>query len=124
MLSLTPDPAAKTHAAKSRFLAGDPAYLARYLRSGDDLTPEIREFIAGILEGTIKKKRGPKSPSVAELGKRAWRSTEIKTIYARYKMAADLSGEVTPHIAAVEQVADVLGITESAVHTTIYQKTK
>lgn len=126
MLKLNPKPEVKTAIAIEQYRNGHPDYLIRYLRSGEPLTPVIRDFLAQILEGKIKKKRGPRGPqpgyTLAALGERTMREMRIKDCYAIHKMLADLHEPADAHRAAVAAVANELGVAESTVDKTIYPR--
>lgn len=127
MFKLNPSPKTRTAIAVEQYRAGNTDYLIRYLRSGEPLTAEIRDFLAQILEGGIKKKRGPKNQprpgnTIADVAPQILLEFKIKERYAFQKLVADILEPSDAHLAAVAAVAKELDVTESAVDKTIYPR--
>jgi hypothetical protein len=123
MFKLDLSPAGKTAAAIEQYRAGNPEYLIGYLRSSEPLTPTVRVFVAEILEGKIKKKRGPRRGStLAALAGPLMKQWQIKERYVFHMMIADHLEPSDAHRAAVAAVANELDVTESAVDKTIYPR--
>lgn len=123
MFKLDLGPDGETATAIEQYRDGNPEYLIAYLRSNESLTPAIRDFLAQILEGKIKKKRGPRrGNTLTALAGSLMKQWRIKERYAIHKMIADFLEPTDAHRAAVAAVANELGVTESAVDKTIYPR--
>lgn len=73
MVLILNDPRVIEYNARQNYLAGDSRALINLLESDEPLSAELRTFVAGILEGKIKKKLGvkPRRGTLAEAAK-AW----------------------------------------------------
>jgi hypothetical protein len=127
IFKLNPSPEIKTRYSIEEYSKGNASYLAMYLRSGDPVTPEIREFLATILEGKVKRKRGPKTKTTlgASIEKLVLDS-EIKQWYEVAKLTYEYVGKKDIHGEAVAWVAKKLNISdsESRVDRTIYPRNR
>lgn len=120
-LELTPKQAAAR--AIQGYLEADK-FLIDYLRSGKPLTKELRNFIADILEGKIKKNRGRRTSALSVKVFEIVQKYQIRNSYELHKLIADNLGEGDPHWAAVERTAKELNISPSHVDKTIYPRMK
>ena len=68
MVLILNDPRVIEHNARQDYLAGDILALVDLLKSDKPLSTELRAFVAGILEGKIKKKRGVKKVRAETFG--------------------------------------------------------
>ena len=108
---------------------GDPEIfeIALALRGSQEIPHEVRCYIAGLLDGTIKRKRGPKADKST---KRMLRDSFVRARVNHWKEVckrAQRCGIKTPggaYLVAREKVSNESGIPESTIDKIYYRRRK
>ena len=100
--------------------------IALALRGSQEIPHDVRCYIAGLLDGTIKRKRGRKAPSV-ERKLRDWAVREEVRLWIEVSKRAKRCGITTPggaYRTAIEKVSKETGIPEDTIDNIYYPRRK
>ena len=106
------------NSAKARYLAGDSQALVDLLKSGEPLSEEFRNFVAEIIEGKIKKKRGAKPADFSLRCLHPLYLQEVEFIESLLKA----TGSLDPRGEALESVAKQHDLTPERLDKIIYPR--
>lgn len=117
-LRLRPDPPEAWRNAISNWTQGNDRYLLRLLAEDDRPIPTFaRKWIADALAGKVKRKRGRRPPSLADVAAKLIRDSEVRQYFdIRLLIEQAAEGEIgTPSERALDATAERFGIGADAV---------